>query len=408
MQKSRSPIRTALSYLPVIISVFAALVVMMSFTGNWPTNTNPYKSYSLQACAWLEGRLDLGVDYPWLELAIYQDRYYVSFPPFPSYVLLPFCMIFGSETPDHWINLFFTLLSVVEALQLCGQFGAQRRDHGFWVLFLFLGTGYVHIALQGWVWHLAQCMCIALSLAALNHACRGHGTASLTLWACAVGCRPMVAVYFPILAYLLWRRNTAVKDFSLPELIRRRWYWAIGPLMVAASYMILNYCRFGSILEFGHTYLPEFVRAENGQFSLTYLPSNFSQLFRLPQPGGENGALTYYTFECQAFYLIAPIFLSIAAAWFFALLRKRREQRFMLICLPLLALIHLFILLCHRTMGGWQWGNRYLLDMLPYLFLGLLVWMPKGERFTRWNMPLFILGTVINVIGSVATYNHWI
>ena len=45
-----------------------------------------YKSYSLQAMAWLNGRLDLGQDYPWLELAVFQERYYVSFPPFPSLV----------------------------------------------------------------------------------------------------------------------------------------------------------------------------------------------------------------------------------------------------------------------------------------------------------------------------------
>lgn len=78
----------------------------------------PYRSYTLQACAWLDGRLDLGTDYPWLELAIYEGKYYVSFPPFPSLVLLPFAAIFGTNTPDHWISLVFSLVGIIYALRL--------------------------------------------------------------------------------------------------------------------------------------------------------------------------------------------------------------------------------------------------------------------------------------------------
>ena len=92
-----------------------ALLPVMMFTGHWPTHHNPYNSYTLQACAWLEGRLDLGRDYTWLELAIVDGRYYVSFPPFPSYVMLPFAALFGENTPDGLIALSVTLLSVVYA-----------------------------------------------------------------------------------------------------------------------------------------------------------------------------------------------------------------------------------------------------------------------------------------------------
>ena len=33
---------------------------------------SPRDSYTLQALAWREGKLSLGQDYPWLELAIYE------------------------------------------------------------------------------------------------------------------------------------------------------------------------------------------------------------------------------------------------------------------------------------------------------------------------------------------------
>ena len=90
------------------------------------------------------------------------------------------------------------------------------------------------------------------------------------------------------------------------------------------------------------------------------------------------------------------------------MVKKRKGNLMPTILIPALAICHLIIICCHKTLGGWQFGNRYLLDMLPYLFLGLLYWRPKDERFVKWNIPLFSLGFAINLIGTVATYNHWI
>ena len=47
--------------------------------------------------------------------------------------------------------------------------------------------------------------------------------------------------------------------------------------------MALNAARFGNPMEFGHNYLPEFVRAEKGQFSLSYAMGHLKQLLRLPK-----------------------------------------------------------------------------------------------------------------------------
>ena len=41
--------------------------------------------------------------------------------------------------------------------------------------------------------------------------------------------------------------------------------------LIAVSYMVLNYVRFGNILEFGRKYLPEFVNESNGQFNVIYI-----------------------------------------------------------------------------------------------------------------------------------------
>ena len=59
----------------LIACVLAAYAVIWMFTDKTPFMHSSYCSYALQARRWLEGHLDLGEDYPWLELAIYRGRY---------------------------------------------------------------------------------------------------------------------------------------------------------------------------------------------------------------------------------------------------------------------------------------------------------------------------------------------
>ena len=388
-------------YASAALGVLSVMLVAAAFTGQWPLQFNDYNSYVLQACAWLEGRLDLGLDYDWLELAIVNGKYYVSFPPFPSYVLLPFAAIFRYATPDNAIAWAVTLLGSLYAVRL---YELTRRDGraAFWVLFLYLGTGYLFISLNAYVWFIAQTMTFTLSLMALVHARQGQGGIALTCWACAVGCRPMAAFYLPVLIWLLWPTKGSL---TLTQWIARRWYWAVPTLLIAGSYMALNQARFGSPFEFGHNYLPEFIRAQNGQFSLSYFPANFKLLFRLPAQDAFNDRFVFFSEQTMAFWLINPMYLCIGAAWVYGLLRRRSLPT--LIMLPVIAILHVFVLCCHRTLGGWQFGNRYLLDMMPWLFAGLLLWMPEDDRFARWSVPLMAWGVTLNAIGTVATYMYW-
>ena len=94
---------------------------------------------------------------------------------------------------------------------------------------------------------------------ALYYALRQKGGLSLAFWACAVGCRPMLALYGILLVYLLVKgyKKENPKG-TVWQLVKDKWYWAIGCGAIAISYMALNYARFGNITEFGHNYLPEF------------------------------------------------------------------------------------------------------------------------------------------------------
>ena len=401
-RRSSLSLRSALWITP--LTVLLAMLSVSAFTGFWPWSDNPYSSYILQAQSWLSGRLDLGQDYPWLELAIRDGKYYVSFPPFPSYVLLPFVAVLGENAPDTLIAWTVTLIGVATAVRLCRLLGASVRSSVFWSLFLYLGSGYLFIGQTSWVWFIAQTMAFTLSLLSLTCALENRGGFSLSFWACSVGCRPLNVIYLPLLFYLL-RQNE--KTESIPRWILRHLIWAVGPCLIGGSYMLLNYLRFGSPIEFGHNYLPEFVRAPQGQFSLSYVPEHLLLLLRLPEVDPQTGALVFAHLETNLFLLICPMSISFVISWIHGLRHRVRSDLPLLIGLPLLLLLHTLLTCMHRTLGGFQFGNRYFVDLLPFLLLGLVSWKNADERFDLTQLPLLAIGTFLNLLGTVMAYHTW-
>ena len=385
------------------------LTVLASFTGQWCWQPNGYNSFALQADAWLNGRLDLGRDYPWLELAIYEGRYYVSFPPFPSYLLLPLVALFGTQPPDGIISLLFSLAGVWMSVSLAKKAGLKEWLAVFLTLFLYLGTGYLFLALTPAVWFFAQTLCFNLSIFALYFALTSRGGWSLFCWACAVGCRPMVLLYLPVLLMLIYRsHHAAFPRDSVFSIIRRRWYWVFGPLIMGGSYMILNAMRFGSIFEFGHNYLPEFQRETYGQFSLTYFWNNFKLLFRFPAWDSETQFISFQPFEAYFFALINPLnVLAIVISLIHAFQSRNKKDRGLILAILACSLVYVLILCCHRTLGGWQFGNRYFKDIMPYLFAALCISVSDTRRFRLIAVPMFVMGFSLHLLGTIITWNYW-
>jgi len=380
------------------------LVFLWMFTGHYPTDSNAYNSYALQAESWLQGRLDLGRDYPWLELAIYQDKYYVSFPPFPSCVLLPFAVFFGSDTPDHLILAGVNLLCAFYLYRLGIRLGLSARTAMFETLFVLSGTNMVFLMVDASVWFFAQTLCFLLATAAIYYAVCGRGGISLCCWACAVGCRPMQLLFVPVLLFLLYQREKEAGTDKLLDMIRKRWYWMLPPVLVGGFYMLLNYLRFGNILEFGHNYLPEFVRAEHGQFSLHYFAENLPQLFALPA-FDENGRFLVNHFGNLSMLIVSPLFVVFLLLFLVSICGKGGDKPMLEGMTVLLALCYLAILLCHRTLGGWQFGNRYSNDLLPWCYLGVVRMLVRRPKWQAVQIPFFVWGICLNTVGSIFVIN---
>lgn len=361
-------------------------------TGYLPTQSNPYHSYALQAQSWLSGRLD--VDYcSWLEQAIYQGKYYISFPPLPSAILLPFVALFGLSTPDHLLTFLAAMIGALCAFDMAKKSGGKDETCVFWALFVTIGSNLIFVSILGWVWYMAQTFAFAFTMAAFAGAVSGQPgrmRRSLFYLACAVGCRPLNLLFFPVLFYLIWRR--------LPEkhytACIKRWYWLIAPGCVAFFLCALNYARFDSIVEFGHNYLPEFLESPNGQFNFAYITYNLFRCIRLYTDNFE-----IPRFDGWAFYLVMPIFISALIG---PLQTKRKPNTlFWLVCATMLA--HLCFTCAHKTMGGWHFGCRYLIDALPLAYL-LCVQSRQNCKVFKFDKLLMAVGIVVNLCGTIWFY----
>lgn len=364
----------------LFLSFIALYFIIWSSTGEWPLSLNPYNSYVLQAKAWLSGHLDLGRNYSHLEIAQYGGKFFVSFPPFPSVVLLPF-VIFNIS--DGVVALLASLISIYYVYRLCLKYSVPHPE--FVTFFLMGASNILLVNINAWVWFFAQNLSFMFTIMSIYYATEKKGVLSLAFWSFAIGCRPFQIVYLPLLLYIMLKDN---KSINIGKLTR----WFIIPAITAIFYMTLNMLRFNSPFEFGHNYLPEFLEAKNGQFHASYILKNLKSLILMPKLTN-NGTLNIPQFNGMSVFLCFPI---IIPTLIFSI--KNIGDKRVILGLSL-AIVHLLLITAHKTMGGYHFGNRYFIDIMPVIFYILLVSFPKKKESTiLYFTPLLIFGLGLNLV----------
>ena len=83
--------------------------------------------------------------------------------------------------------------------------------------------------------------------------------------------------------------------------------------------------------------------------------------------------------------------------WLIEAAVRRRLRPQMVLCW-LLMLIHLFCLLLHKSFGGFQFGARYTLELIPYAFAMLHFAPRRAPR--AWEATVFSLALLFNAVGA--------
>lgn len=368
--------------------------LMHDLLGGTLLTHNGWDSYTLQTVNWLEGRMyvENGEEYPWLELAIFNERYYVSFPPLPSVILIPFVLLWGMDTPNNLLIALYGMTAAALAYFILLRRGRSPRAAAFWALFTVWGSNMLWMTTNGGVWFQAQALNMVFCLAAVLAAVCGRKAWSTTLLALAVGCRPFSAIFLPV--FYLWFAWEERDERGLVHAMLRQWRCLLGPVLIGLCLMGYNFARFGNPLEFGHNYLPEFTRTETGQFHISYLWPNLKSMF-FSSLSMEDGRLRFDIFGSFPFYIANPLFLALFVHQVRNLFRKNMTAEGVLLSVGIM--LGLVCLCMHRTLGGWQFGARYTCDLLPF---ALLYIADKGPaKLSGWELCLGGLAVLLNAYG---------
>ena len=175
---------------------------------------------------------------------------------------------------------------------------------------------------------------------------------------------------------------------------------SVLPILVAAALGWYNWVRFSSPLEFGHNYLPEFMREENGQFSLAYLWPNLKNLLR-PVLLTPTLDLKFPRFNGFLPFAANPLLL----LWVWNVVKAVKNKTFDKSDAILLGAYFASVLFfcLHRTLGGWQFGARYLVD--PFAFV-LLFFAKRKYEAGGAARALLLAAVLFNFYGAVYMLTH--
>ena len=124
-------------------------------------------------------------------------------------------------------------------------------------------------------------------------------------------------------------------------------------------------------------------------------------------PDWKDGVLEFPIFDGFAFWMLSPIMLVLAGLWLWNLRWAWKEPILWLVLE--LCFLHILVLCAHKTLGGWQFGNRYTVDLLPCVFVGLVVLL-RRQKELPWVIftPLLLWGMGLNLVGTIGVMNHWL
>ena len=368
--------------------LIAAMCLMWAllhlFLGSSFWGPTMYNTYTRQALAWRQGLLHLPEDVPYLELAVYEGEYYVSFPPLPSVVLLPLTYLFGMATPDNLLVKLYALgacLLMYHALKRAGYEPIPAAALSFLICF---SSSLLPMTLNGAVWYHAQVLAFFLTMAAVCLFTMDRPALALLCYALSVACRPFNALYgLPL--FFTW--------FSLNRRANVSWKNTLRPLipgvclglLVAVGIGAYNDARFGNPLEFGHNYLPEFSFRGGIQFSISHVGNHLKTFLWGTPAYWENGGMKVRQFGYSMLLACPTLTLMLAGAIADAVKKRMTLEKAVVL---FTCVLHAFFLLFHRTFGGFQLGARYAVDLIPYTFFFLLL-TPEKKR-VHWAEWLFL------------------
>jgi len=394
----------------VTVAIFAILA------GDRIVRHTAYNHYALMADAWVHGHQELVGGPPGYsgmnDFALFEGKWFISFPPFPAVLMTPFVWLAGSAENFRdgqfvvWLSGIGpgVLFLVLEKLRRTGRSERSEVDNVRLALLFAFGTVYFFSAVQGTVWYAAHVVGVGLAalfvLFALD--CERPILAGVMLGFMFLT-RPTTALVG--MFFVLEAIRIAGKDYSKLVDLAVKSAVPVGACLAFAAF--LNHARFHTWdpSAFGHEYLQVGWKTRIdrwGLFSFHFLPRNISVMFAsLPWKPLASDTLQL---EVLGMTFVVPHYVISGhgvALWFttpfyFFLLRPKQITATWTAAL-VAALGPMAMNLLYQNSGWFQFGYRFSNDYAVFLFVMLAMGLPRlGRGF--WVLAAWSIG--INFFGA--------
>jgi hypothetical protein len=412
---------------------------------------SPYNHFVYQADAWLHGRLGLKGDPPnendWARVEVLtlndgrvvrgkfgstgpQDRFYlttgsnetitpdeirgraveryVSFPPFPAVLMMPFVAVAGLACNDVLFTVCWAAINPVLLfllLQYLVRKGYSKRTTGenlLLTVMLGLGSVYLTAAALGQVWYTAHVVSVTLAIGYLWASLEAQHPALAGLFL-GLGFATRTPFGFTFGLFLLeavrvsggWRacKDSLLQQHRLPAgLLRRLILCALPAAAVLALLFVFNHARFDRFGVFGHEYLAIGwkERAERwGLLNYHFLSRNLACALVLLPKILPAAPYVQYSRHGLSIFVTSPTLV-----WLFG----RREPNVLAPALWIAVIGAAIPALLYYLSGYQQFGYRFSNDYIVYLIVLLAI---GGQRLgTLWKIFL-VLSIVVNLFGAI-------
>lgn len=327
-----------------------------------------------------------------------ERKYFVSFPPFPGVLMMPFVLIGGYGANDVLFTVLMAALNVVLVHRLLRRLvekGYSERSEvdDLWLTALFaFGSVHLWCAVLGQVWFTALIVGVTCNLLYVYYALDADAPLKAG-FAMAAAFATRASLLFAAVFFLHQAIWPASGERRPPrEIVRRLAIFGLPCLVVGVLLLVYNYVRFEHATEFGHTYLATGTIArirDFGLFNLTFLSRNLTAAFTLlPSIDGEAPYL-HLSKHGMSLLLTTP-----ALVWLLYPVRSHALARGFALTAACIAVPIFF----YQNTGWEQFGFRFSLDFMPYL-VGCLAL--GGRPINRAFRTLIVVGVLVNALGAV-------
>jgi hypothetical protein len=349
------------------VIAFGVLAVVSQLTPTVELN------YTLQADAWLHGRIDVRYLGPWLDYLPWRDGWYVIEPPFPALLMVPLVLLFGPLANQTLLAVVLGSMTVAAGWELCKRLGTSLSVRIALVAFLALGTDVFWCSMLGDVWFVAHLSAVCFTLLAFVELAGKRRGWLVALFGAAAGFSR-----YPLLPVLL------IYPFLLDAPNRRRAVAAYAATLFPffAVWVWYNEIRWGTPADSGYSlthqlYLARYPHGHQRMLDVNNVPAQLrNMLTKPPYFVARPPWVGVDRFGLGLLYTSPALILAFLA---------RRPRRLVIACWLLAAGTALPSLL-YFDEGGVQFGMRHALDFEPFVFV--LMALGLGRHAPTWAFVL--------------------